>query len=195
MSTSKFETNLPDEIILEICRYLSWFDVIIAFYNLNTRLNRTVNVYRKHVSIGNNCHLKQFRYGCSFLLHHESSLLSFTRTLTISNRGSPSAAKYFLSQIPLQDMIYLEKITMIEFTGGEILSYLHVIETASENMFQHLTTLHIYDPNYINDSTYTFLHNSEKEQIEYESTIINRILTGNNYRLKSIIINGDKIYM
>jgi hypothetical protein len=83
-----FETHLPDEIILKICHYLSWFDVIIAFYNLNTHFNRTINGYLKHVSIGNNCHLKQFQFGCSFLLYHQSSLFFRIRTLTISNRGS-----------------------------------------------------------------------------------------------------------
>lgn len=189
-----FETSLPDEIILKICHYLPWFDVIMAFCNLNSRLNRTISGYLKHVSIGNDCGLKQFQHGCSFLLYHQSSLFFHIRTLTISNRGSPLAAKYFLSYIPIQNMIYLEKITLIKFTGKEILLYLDVIERAGENMFQYLITFHIYDPQYINDSTLAILKTLE-EQKEYESTIINRILTGNNYRLKSIMIDGDDIYM
>jgi hypothetical protein len=91
-------------------------------------------------------------------------------------------------------MIYLEKIILIEFTGKEILSYLDVIEQAAKNKFQYLVAFHIYDPQYINNSTLAILKTSE-EQKEYESNIINRILTGNNYRLKSIMIDGDDIYM
>ncbi|CAM4903279.1 unnamed protein product [Rotaria socialis] len=83
---------------------------------------------------------------------------------------------------------------MIEFTGEEILSYLDAIEKAGENMFQHLTTLHIDDPQYIQSGPYTLLKNLE-QQTEYESTIISRILTGNNYRLKSIMINATELYM
>ncbi|CAF3366753.1 unnamed protein product [Rotaria socialis] len=83
---------------------------------------------------------------------------------------------------------------MIEFTGEEILSYLDAIEKAGENMFQHLTTLHIDDPQYIESGPYTLLKNLE-QQTEYESTIISRILTGNNYRLKSIMINATELYM
>ena len=103
MSLSMFETSIfPDEIILKMCRYLSWFDIFIAFYNLNTRLNQTISGYLNYVSFGEDCCLKQFQYGCSLLLDHQSSLFLFIRTLTISNRGSPLAAKYFLSHIPIQ---------------------------------------------------------------------------------------------
>jgi hypothetical protein len=189
-----FETYLPDEIILKIWRYLSWFDVFIGFYNLNTRLNQTISGYLKHISIGDDYSLKQFQYGCSCLLHHQSSLFICIRTLTISNRGSPLAAKYFLSHIRMQDMIYLEKLTLIEVTGEEILAYLDVMERAGDNMFQHLNTLEIYDAQNISNNT-LIIHNNNKEQGEFESSIMNRVLTGNNYRLKSIMINGDYMYM
>ena len=194
MSISIFETSLPDEIILNICHYLSWFDIIIAFYNLNTRLNRTIGGYLKHVSIGNNCQLKQFQHGCSFLLCHQSSLFFHIQTLTISNRGSPLAGKYFLSHIPIKNMINLKKLTLNEFTGNEILSYLDVIEDTGGYMFQHLTTFHIYNPKYNYSSMHAY-HDTLEEQKEYESTIINRILTGNNYQLKSVMINGNDLYM
>jgi hypothetical protein len=192
MSISKFETHLPDEIILEICHYLSWFDTVIAFYNLNTRLNRTLSGFLRHVSVGNNCYLKQFQDGCSFLLSNQSSLFFLIRTLTISNRGSPLAAKYFLSHIPIQEMIYLEKLTLIQFTGNELLSYLDVIGKDGQNTFQHLVTLRIYDPPYIN---FCPLWKTWKEKGEYESTIINQVLMANNQRLQTIIFNGKDAYM
>ena len=92
-------------------------------------------------------------------------------------------------------MIYLEKITLIEVTGEEILSFLDIIERAGDNTFQHLNTFEIYDPRYIDSYNCHIVHHNHEKQKEYESNIINRILTGNNYRLKSIVINGDCIYM
>ena len=194
MSISIFETSLPDEIILNICHYLSWFDIIIAFYNLNTRLNRTISGYFKDVFIGNNCQLKQFQYGCYLLLSHRSSLFCHIRTLTISNRGSPLAGKYFLLHFPIEEMIYLEKLTLIAFTGDEILSYLYLIENAGKNMFQHLVTLRICDLSHIDSLVFT-LRKTWNEQIEYESTLINRVLTANNQRLQSIIIDNGNVLM
>ena len=189
-----FDTSLPDEIILHICRYLSWFDIITAFYNLNSRLNQTISQYLQNVRVGDDCYLKQFRHACSFLLDYHLCLFSRIQTLTISNRGSPLAAKYFLSHIPIQNMIYLEKLTLIELTAKEIVSYLDVIGQADENIFQYLITLHIFDPQYINNDMHS-IQKTLEDQIEYESIIINRILTGNKLRLKSILINGDDIYM
>jgi hypothetical protein len=194
MSISMLETSFPDEILLKICRYLSWFDVIIAFYNLNSRFNRTLSGYLKHVSIGNDCCLKHFQHACSFLLDHQSSLFLLIRTFTISNRGSPLAAKYFLSHIRIQDMIYLEKLTLIKFTGDELLSYLDIIGKDGQHTLQHLVTLHICDPPYINHRAFRMCK-TWTEQKDYESTIVNRVLMANNQRLQSIMIDGDDVFM
>jgi hypothetical protein len=40
---------LPDEIILEIYRYLHCGHILYSFYNLNTRLNHTITDYCHHV--------------------------------------------------------------------------------------------------------------------------------------------------
>ena len=194
MSISMLETSFPDEILLKTYCYLSWFDVIIAFYRLNTRFNRTLSEYLKHMSIGSDCCFKHFQLGCSFLLNHQSSLFPLIRTLTISNRGSPSAAEYFLLHVPIQDMIYLEKIRLIEFTGDEILSYLDVIERTNENVFRYLAVLHIDDAQYFNGATYTYRQTPDEAK-NYESNMINRVLTGNKQRFESILISSNDIYM
>lgn len=188
------ETSFPDEILLKIYDYLSWCDTIIAFYNLNSRFNRTLSGYLKHVSIGNDCCFKHFQHGCLFLLSHQSSLFPFIRTLTISNRGSPSAARYFLLHIPIQDMIYLEEMRLIDFTGDEILSYLDVIERTNENIFQYFTVLYIDNPQNIDGAMHAHCKTSDETK-EYQSNMINRILTGNKQRFKSIVISGEQIHM
>lgn len=40
---------LPDEMILEVCRYLHCSHVLYAFFDLNSRLNQTITYYRQHV--------------------------------------------------------------------------------------------------------------------------------------------------
>ena len=92
-------------------------------------------------------------------------------------------------------MIYLEKITLIEVTGEEILSFLDIIERAGDNMFQHLITLKIDEPRYIDSVNSHSVHHNHEKQKEYESNIINRILTANNYRLKLIMIDGNHLYL
>ena len=194
MSISMFETSFPDEVLLKIYGYLSWFDVVIAFYNLNSRFNPTLSGYLKHVSVGNDCCFKHFQHGCSFLLSHQSSLFPFIRTLTISNRGSPSAARYFLLHISIQDMIYLEEMRLIEFTGDEILSYLAVIERTNENIFPYFTVLYIDNPKNIDGAMHAHCKTSAECE-KYQSIMINRILTGNKQQLKSIIISGKHMDM
>ena len=91
--------------------------MIIAFYNLNSRINRT---------IGNDYCFKYFSDGYSILVDHQLSLFHLIRMLIITNRRSPLAAEYFLSLVSFENMIYFEKL---RFIGHEILLYLDVIET------------------------------------------------------------------
>lgn len=194
MSISVFENNLPDEIIVNICDYLSWSDIFTAFYNLNSRLNRTISGHFKHVSFGDYCHFKQFQYSCSLLLSHRSFLFDHIKALKISNRGSPLAAKYFLSHIPIQQMIHLEKLTLVAFTPDEILLYLDVIDNAEKNTFQHLVKLHLYQTLYINTDP-LYVYDTPEALREYHSYLANRILTGNSQQLQSIIFDGYNVSM
>jgi hypothetical protein len=73
---------LPDELLLLICSYLTEFDVLQAFNDLNLRLNYTISGYRKHMN------LTRVRYGqfsrCCDMLR-QSSLGSQVQSLTLSN--------------------------------------------------------------------------------------------------------------
>ena len=50
MFLSKLE-DLPDEILIEICIYLNTIDVINAFGQLNSRLERTISQYRRDADL------------------------------------------------------------------------------------------------------------------------------------------------
>ncbi|CAF2837816.1 unnamed protein product [Rotaria sp. Silwood2] len=49
-SISNFE-SLPDELLLEVCKYLLCVDVLFSFDNLNTRMTCMISDYYRHVSL------------------------------------------------------------------------------------------------------------------------------------------------
>ena len=59
--------RLPDEIILEICRYLSCTDILYSFFNINIRLNCTISIYYQHVILRQTSFI-QFEYICRNIL-------------------------------------------------------------------------------------------------------------------------------
>src|SRR5690349_6745870 len=63
---SHFE-QLPDEILLWICRYLSSTDIFYSFYGLNYRLSRTINGFCQHVVVGQ-VPFQRFDYICQSIL-------------------------------------------------------------------------------------------------------------------------------
>ena len=136
-----------------------------------------------------NANSNRFSTVVFLLLSHRSFLLDHIKTLTISNRDSPLAAKYFLSHIPVQEMIHLEKLTLVAFTHDEILLYLDFIDNAEENIAQNLARLHLYHTLYINTDP-LYVYDTPAAIREYHSYSANRILTGNSQRLQSIIFNG-----
>ncbi|UJR13303.1 hypothetical protein I4U23_000321 [Adineta vaga] len=119
MSISIFERSPPDEIILNICQYLSWMDIMIAFYNLNSRFNRTVSSYLKHVCIGNDCELKQFQSVCSLLLSHRSFLLDHIQTLANSVIENADKKKFqYLVTLYIYDSQYTSNFIVHSFRGN-----------------------------------------------------------------------------
>ncbi|CAF2537512.1 unnamed protein product [Rotaria sp. Silwood2] len=84
--------ELPDEIILEICRFLSSTDVLYSLFNLNSRLNRTIFIYRQHVVLRRTSFI-QFEYVCLNVL---PTIGSTIRSLSINANWTDLLAKRFL---------------------------------------------------------------------------------------------------
>ncbi|CAF0927247.1 unnamed protein product [Rotaria sordida] len=54
---------LPDEILLIICQYLSQYDIVLAFFGLNNRLNCTISQFTQTLIISNeNCSTHRENY-------------------------------------------------------------------------------------------------------------------------------------
>lgn len=80
---------LPDELLLIICSYLNGIDVLRAFYDLNTRLNSTINYYAKQMNLSR-IRYSQFNQYCNMLIQTNLGLqlksLSLSNNRMISNR-------------------------------------------------------------------------------------------------------------
>ena len=78
---------LPDELLLIICSYLNGIDVLRAFYDLNTRLNSTINYYAKQMNLSR-IRYSQFNQYCNMLI--QTNLGLQLRSLSLSNNRMTS---------------------------------------------------------------------------------------------------------
>lgn len=108
---------LPDEILLDICRYLHSGDVLYALYNLNARLNRTVTSYCEHVSFHQTFYL-QCEYLCKEVVPRMDYLI---QSLIICELESPLFERTFQTH---GAYINLEKITFVNWTDTKLVKFL-----------------------------------------------------------------------
>ena len=130
--------DLPDEILLEICRYLHCSHVLYSFFDLNSRLNQTITSYSQHVwfrraSYRQLLHIYDHilpRIGSqiiSLTIHplHQSSfplafkwqlgnLCPYLRNLTLTSWRSEHLMELMLDN--LKQMNYLEKLIIQELS-------------------------------------------------------------------------------
>jgi hypothetical protein len=111
---------LPDELLLLICSYLSAFDVLQAFNDLNVRLNGAISEYRNHIDL-TRVRYGQFNQYCDMLLR--SSLGLQVQSLKLSNnKPVMRQIKFFAKQVwPLdQKLPNLECLTLLGITYDEL---------------------------------------------------------------------------
>ncbi|CAF3984122.1 unnamed protein product [Rotaria sordida] len=161
--------ELPDEILLEICRFLSSTDVLYSLFNLNCRLNRTIFIYRQHVVLRRTSFI-QFEYICLNIL---SKIGSTIRSLCINANWTDLLAKHFLFYYGHQmKEIFpnIEHLILVAFSGNELNDYMESIS----------------DLPYLNKLT---IHDRYNVTEEYKQTLFNKILSANKNRLKKIFFN------
>ncbi|CAF4439139.1 unnamed protein product [Rotaria sp. Silwood2] len=141
---------LPDEIILEICRYLHCSHVLYSFFDLNTRLNKTITSYCQHVWF-RRASYKQLLYIYQYILPRiGSSVLSLTihplhqvsfpssfkhqisnifpnlKTLTLTSWTSENLLPFIIDTI--HDMKYLQKLVIQELSCSSSIRNIDFIE-------------------------------------------------------------------
>ncbi|CAF2265168.1 unnamed protein product [Rotaria magnacalcarata] len=130
---------LPDEILLEIYKYLLNAHILYSFYGLNKRLNKCIIGYCCHVSLTditcNQCH-----YLCRLVLpeigyHIHSLLISNCRSVLQGKIFS----QYFSHEIS-KIFPNLQKLILICFTADELDRFLDTL-----NNLNHLNQIEIFD--------------------------------------------------
>lgn len=130
MYFSKLE-QLPDEILLEIFTYLKPYDIINSFGQLNHRLERTINQYRRDGDL-HHLSFSQFNRWLNHLLSYAAESIV---NLVVSNWNSPGQIYLFNQLIKPYKSLYelfpnIEQLRLIDFTNDdiEILCKLDMIE-------------------------------------------------------------------
>lgn len=161
--------TLPDEILLDICRYLSSTEVLYSFYNLNTRLTRTISIYFQHVILRQTS-LIQFNSICSTILPEIGSNI---RSLSVNANWTDLLAKQFHFYFGFQmKKIFpnLEHLILVAFSGNELNDYLESISD-----LPYLTKLTVIDRYNVTE--------------EFKHILFEKILSANEFRLKRIKFN------
>lgn len=167
-SLTNFEC-LPDEMILEICRFLSSTDVLYSLFNLNSRLNKTIFIYRRHVVLRRTSFI-EFEYLCLNVLPKIGSTI---RSLSINANWTDLLAKRFLYYFGSKiNEIFpnLEHLILIAFSGNELNDYMESLTD-----LPYLRKLTIHDRYNVTE--------------EYKKVLFDKILSANKTRLEKIFFN------
>lgn len=116
-----FEKSFPDEIILEICRYLHPIDILLSFGGLNHRLNQTMSDFIRHVNLSSVISHKNYLYLLRFTL---SKIWSSIESLEISNAQVPCMTRLFLDHTETSLPPNLKKLTLLHLNKNEIYNYI-----------------------------------------------------------------------
>jgi hypothetical protein len=108
---------LPDEMLLEICRYLHCGDVLYAFFGLNSRLNQMITFYRQHVSLHRTVYM-EFVHIFTFILPQIGYSI---RSLVIFELESPLFAQSFSHNYLCPN---LEKLTLVNWTDEKLILFI-----------------------------------------------------------------------
>jgi len=116
--------DLPDEILLAICRYISPVDVLRAFFTPETpdaRLHRAILIYRTHIN-PSAITFAEHRYMVKLFNEPHYSLRPIS--LTINQERIPSVTKFYLSWEVLghKKSLFrdLRQLTLIHCTPGDL---------------------------------------------------------------------------
>lgn len=107
---------LPDEIILEICRYLHCSHVLYSFFDLNSRLNRTITSYNQHVWF-RRASYKQLHYIYEYVLPRIGSFIISLTIHPLHHASFPSTFKEQISNI----FPNLKILTLTSWTSENLL--------------------------------------------------------------------------
>ena len=169
---STFE-QLPDEILLLICRYLSSTEILFSFTDLNNRLSQTISEFYRSVVLGE-VPLACFHFICSSIL---PNIGVHTQSLVVSNDWKGVLSKLFVQyfhQKIASTFPQLKRLILPTFRLSSLMSFIDCLHDLPE-LFE-IKVMSLY----------------EMDNLSSESEVLlDRILTANENRLTSIIFDDD----
>lgn len=161
--------ELPDEVLLDICKYLRGADILYSFYRLNDRLNRTITHYLKNVNLMSVSH-QQFEYSVSKVL---PSIGDRIRTFILNGNWETIICQRLHSLLfhsPFSDLFpSLERLILKWFSSERLVLLLDQIEDC-----QHLIEL---DVRYLRG--------------QGDLSLLMKVLSSNRNRLKTVRFDQD----
>ncbi|CAF2926587.1 unnamed protein product [Rotaria sp. Silwood2] len=160
---------LPDEILLEICKYLLCTDILLSFIGLNYRITQMITQYRHHISL-HKTSISKSNYLCVNILPQIGSQI---RTLLIDCSYSVLQDDLFIKHFGKKMSITfpkLERISLVSYEYNPLITF--------------LDSLH--DLNYLVEIR---LYGLFSIHIDNESTVIRSLTQANNHRLTTILID------
>lgn len=160
---------LPDEILLEICKYLLCSDILYSFIGLNDRMTCLIAEYRRHVSL-HKISISKFDYLCVDILPQIGSQI---RSLVLDCCYSVLGGVLFLERFSEKMSIVfpnLERVSLFAFRYNQVLAFL---DTSTD--LDYLVEIRLYN-----------LFSIERL---HQSTFVRSLCQANNHRLTTIFID------
>lgn len=129
--------SMPDEIFLEIFDYISSWDLIRSFYNLNKRINSIIHGIRLHLDLSF-VQKKTFLYTCHYIL---PKFYQQIYSIKLSNKQTIDGIDYYLDQSTYCQLEQVETLVLTEPTIEQL--------TKLIRYFPYLKTLIIKTTDYL----------------------------------------------
>ncbi|UJR33514.1 hypothetical protein I4U23_020959 [Adineta vaga] len=120
--------SMPDEILLDIFDYISGYDLIYSFYNLNRRFNSIIHGIHLYLNLSS-VQQKTFLYTCHYILPNFASQI---HSIKLSNKQTIDGIDYYLEQSKCFQQEQVKNLVLIEPTIEQfikLISFFPFIET------------------------------------------------------------------
>lgn len=161
---------LPDETLLEVCKYLLCTDILYSFNGLNYRMTRMISQYRHDVSFYKTS-ISIFDYVCMNVVPQISSQI---RSLVIDCCYSVLQDELFIKHFgEKMSMIFpnLERISLNAYQHNQLVAFLNTLRDLN-----HLVEIRLYS-----------LFPIERL---HQTTFVRSLVQANNHQLTTILIDN-----
>ncbi|CAF1222789.1 unnamed protein product [Rotaria sp. Silwood1] len=167
--------TLPDEILLQICKYLSCADILVSLTGLSYRITQMITQYRHHISL-HKTSLSQSDYLCGNIFPQiGSQIRSLLIDCCYSVLQDDLFIKYFANKISIT-FPQLERISLVAYEDNQLIALLDSLHDLN-----HFVEIRLYSLYWISQAK--------------QSTVVRSLFQANNHRLTTILMDDDSTYL